>query len=84
VSVQYGEQRPHSWLQYGACSHEALQPGCQATCTTQHTVGTLQWWLGGSALEVICIRCWGMPVHPQHTTGISFGDAALTATPGWQ
>lgn len=35
VSVQpllLAEHRPHSWLQYGYCSHETEQPGCQETC----------------------------------------------------
>lgn len=84
MSVQYGEQRPHSWLQYGACSHETLQPGCQATCSIQRILSTLQWWLGGSALEVICIRYWGMPMRPLQARGISVENAESTATTGWE
>ena len=61
MSVQYGEQRPHSWLQYGACSHETLQPGCQATCSIQHILSTLQWWHRRSSASGVgacqCVHC---------------------------
>ncbi len=56
------EHRPHSWLQYGYCSHGTEQPGCQLTCRTAscHHVGSLAGLAGGCSqppgnTDVTCV-----------------------------